>query len=374
MRAALNRCCRGVRWKDSIVGYELHAPQNTHKLIEAIQSGTYRIQPYQRFTIYEPKKREIVATRIADRQVQMALCMGGLYKDLTEHFIYDNCACQTGKGTDFAIKRVKVHLLRYYREHGRDGWVLKCDVRRFFPSTRHDVAKNAVAKRVGDARARKMVFDVIDSFGGDAGIGLGSQISQLIELAVLDDLDHFIKERLGIKHYVRYMDDFILIHHDKERLRFCLEEIRAELAKIHLELNDKTIIYPLSQGVKFMQWRFCLTETGAVVMKMNGTKMGRERRRLTKLVEMEARGEVPEGTADNSFISWKANADRGDSYFRVQRMREYYEKLKGSMEHGNHTGAAAEGAARRGPCDDGDRKKRGKYRLSGNDVRHRNSY
>ena len=96
MRKALNRCCRGVRWKDSVAGYELHAPQNTHKLIDSIRNGTYKISPYQHFTIYEPKKREIVATRIADRQVQMALCMAGLYDDITEHFIFDNCACQTG--------------------------------------------------------------------------------------------------------------------------------------------------------------------------------------------------------------------------------------------------------------------------------------
>ena len=141
MRRALNKVCRDVRWKDSVVGYELHATRNTYQLIDELKRGAYKISPYQRFTIYEPKKRDIVATRIRDRQIQMALCDGGLYEDITEHFIYDNCACQIGKGTDFALKRVKTHLRKFYQKHSKEGWVLKLDIKQFFPSTKHYVAK-----------------------------------------------------------------------------------------------------------------------------------------------------------------------------------------------------------------------------------------
>lgn len=372
MRRALKRCCRNIRWKDSVVGYELHAPQNTHKLIEEIKSGTYEISPYQHFTIYEPKKRDIVATRIADRQVQMALCQAGLYKDLTEHFIYDNCACQSGRGTDFALNRLKTHLHKYYRQHGRDGWALKCDIHHFFPSTRHDVAKAAVAKRIGDHKALKMVEDIIDSFDGDAGIGLGSQISQLVELCVLDDLDHYIKERLKIKHYIRYMDDFILIHPDKEYLKYCRTEIEKRLNAIHLTLNAKTTIYPVKQGIKFLQWRFVLTSTGAVRMTMSGDKQGRERRRLSKLIEQERSGKLPKGTAECSLTSWIANAERGDTYHQVKHMKQYY-NMKARTDYGNERGTAPESRARRvaGPihrCGE-----RGKHRLSGNDGGHRDT-
>lgn len=375
LRKALRRCCRGVRWKDSVVGYELHAAQNTHKLRKEILEGRYRISPYQRFTIWEPKKREIVATRIADRQVQMALCEGGLYQDITEHFIHDNCACQTGKGTDFALDRVKVHLLQYYRENGPEGWVLKCDVRKFFPSTRHDVAKEAIRKRVADPRAREMVYQVIDSFGGDVGIGLGSQISQLVELAVLDDLDHYIKEQLRIRHYVRYMDDFILIHPEKERLRECREEIRGQLKKIGLELNRKTTIYPLRQGVKFLQWRFLVTDTGKIIMRMSGKRLSRQRRRMRKIVRKELDGEVAHGTLDNSFESWKANAERGDTWKQVRAMRAYYEKLKEEMENGRDDPAATgEDGARCSAGPDEGRRRGGQRRLYRHDGRHRNSY
>lgn len=343
LRRALNRCCRNVRWKDSVVGYELHAPQQTHKTISEINKGSYKISPYQQFTIYEPKERNILATRIKDRQVQMALCMAGLYEDITEHFIHDNCACQTGKGTDFALNRIKAHMRKFYREHGKNGWVLKCDVHHFFPSTRHDVAKAAVQKRVSDPLACEYVCNVIDSFGGDVGIGLGSQISQLVELAVLDDLDHYIKEVLRVKHYVRYMDDLILIHEDKDFLKQCKQVIEAHLNSIGLELNEKTTMYPLKQGVKFLQWRFLLSDTGRITMKINGKKMGKQRRRLKKILQKEENGEYASGTAYNSLTAWRANAARGNAYHQEQRMKNYYYTTKAGIKNGNYERAASEG-------------------------------
>lgn len=343
LRRALHRCCRNVRWKDSVVGYELHAPQNTHRLLSSIKDGTYKISPYQHFTIYEPKKREILATRIADRQVQMALCQGGLYDDITEHFIHDNCACQTGKGTDFALKRVRTHLREYFQEHGKDGWVLKCDVHHFFPSTRHDVAKMAVAKRVEDPKACQMVCDIIDSFGGDTGIGLGSQISQLVELAVLDDLDHYIKERLHIRHYVRYMDDLLLFHESKEYLMQFRKLIEEQLNLIGLELNKKTVIYPLKQGIKFLQWRFILSASGKITMRIGSDKMGKQRRRIKKLIEKELRGDIDPGTTYNSLVAWKANANRGNTYYQQQRMTQFFYSAKARLSNGHNERATPEG-------------------------------
>ena len=84
---------RNVMWKDSVVGYSLNALENTLKLKRELEDGTYRISAYQRFMIHEPKTREIVATRIRDRQFQRSLCDNVLYKDMTRGFIHDNCAC-----------------------------------------------------------------------------------------------------------------------------------------------------------------------------------------------------------------------------------------------------------------------------------------
>lgn len=323
----LKKCCRNVRWKDSVVGYESNGLKNTLKLKTDLESGKYKISKYQEFIVHEPKERKILASRIVDRQFQRSLCDNGLYQDIVEHLIRDNVACQTGRGTDDALNRMKVHLQRHYRKYGADGWALKCDIRHFFPETDHEVAKAAVRKYVSDRRAAQAVCDVIDSF--ETGIGLGSQISQLVELLILNDLDHYIKERLRIRSYIRYMDDFILIHPDREYLEQCLEAIRTELDKLGFALNHKTQIFPLQHGIHFLQWKFVLTETGKVLMLMNSEKVGKQLRRMRKLWAREQAGTVLPGTTRESLRAFLANASRGDTWKIRQKMLQEYQQLTG---------------------------------------------
>lgn len=324
----MKKSCRNVRWKDSVIGYEYNGIKNTLSLVEDLKNDTYEIRPYQEFVIYEPKKRVIVATRIRDRQFQRSLCEAGLYEDVTEHLIRDNPACQKNKGTDDAFRRIKVHMRRFYNKHGNDGWALKCDIHHYFAETSHEVAKNTVRKYISDKRAAEAVCDIIDSFESDKGIGLGSQISQLVELLVLNDLDHFIKERLRVKHYIRYMDDFILIHEDKEYLKYCRQKIEEELEKIQLRLNRKTSLFPLKHGIWFMKWKFVYTDTGKILMLYDKKKIYRQRRRLKKLLAMEETGRVKNGAAQESLTCWLANAERGNTYRICEEMKEYFRKLQ----------------------------------------------
>ena len=325
---ALNRACRNVRWKDSVVGYENNGLKNTLKLQKALLDDSYKIDRYQKFVIHEPKRREIIATKLKDRQFQRSLCDHGFYDAITRTFIHDNCACMKGRGVDYTLNNLTKHLRRYNMEHGRDGWVLKCDISHYFPSIRHDVAKAAIKKRVKDPEIVRRACDIIDSFGGDVGIGLGSQVSQLVALAVLDDLDHFIKERLHIKHYIRYMDDFLLIHPDKEYLKECKTKIEAELKKIGLRLNDKTCLYPLRQGVVLLQWHFYIMPSGKILRRMKKKKHGKQRRKLKKLFAKELTGEYRPGTARESLVSYLGNASRGDTYKERQRMKAYFTRLE----------------------------------------------
>ena len=329
----LQKAKRGVLWKNSVASYDLNALENTYKLRESLIDGSYRISEYQTFRVYEPKEREIVATRLKDRQFQRSLCDNILYPEITKGFIYDNCACLRGKGVDFALKRLKTHLQRYYRKHGNQGWVLKCDIRHYFQETPHETAKAALRKRIRDERALKAAEDIVDSFGGDRGIGLGSQVSQLIELAVLDKLDHYIKERLRIKYYIRYMDDFILIHPDREMLNQALHDIRERIEALGLTLNRKTQIMPLRHGIRFLKWRHILTETGKVILRIHRSSIRREKRRLKNLAKKVEKGRISMDRMDVSFLSWKAHAMRGNTGKVILRMKKYYEELKGEMEH-----------------------------------------
>lgn len=327
--SAMLQCKRNVLWKDSVAGFVMNGLVNCYKLREELLNGTYKLCDYSVFTIREPKERVIVSTRFRDRVVQRSLCDNYLTEAICKSFIYDNCACQVGKGTHFARNRLKHHLRDFYKRFGVDGYVLKCDVKSYFGSTRHDVAKAAVRKRVDDEWAVSMVDEIIDSFNhgadADVGIGLGSQVSQLIQLAVLDDLDHFIKEKLKIKNYVRYMDDFILMHPDKNYLKYCRAQIEIELAKIGLRLSGKkTQIFPVTQSIPFLGFTFRLTPTGKVVVRLIHNKVSRYRRKIRNMADRAARGLMTKEDVDASFQCWQAHASYGDCHSIIRAVEEFY--------------------------------------------------
>ena len=330
--AAMLKCKRGIMWKDSAAGFIKNGLVNCCILKDELLSGKYQIGKYTVFTITEPKRRVIVSTRIKDRVFQRSLCDNYLTENISKSFIYDNAACQVGKGTDFARNRLKCHLQRHYRKHGCAGYVLKCDISDYFGSTPHTVAFAAVQKRIEDCWTLEEVKRIINSFtqGTDPskGMGLRSQVTQLIQLAVLDDLDHYIKETLHIKGYVRYMDDFILIHPDKEYLRFCREQIRDRLTALGLQLSKKkTHIFPVTQPLHFMGFSFRLTSSGKVVMRVLSKKVTRERRKLKKLVARCKAGLMSRKDVDECFKSWVAHASKGDCYKLIASMTDYYNNL-----------------------------------------------
>lgn len=91
---AMAKCRKGVMWKDSVARYSNNGLASVLKLCNSLEDNTYKIDDYHRFTIYEPKEREIVSTKLKDRIFQRSLCDNYLYDAITKSFIYDNCACQ----------------------------------------------------------------------------------------------------------------------------------------------------------------------------------------------------------------------------------------------------------------------------------------
>lgn len=329
---AMHKCKRNVMWKDSVSGFVKNGLVNCYRLRGQLLNNTYRIDKYSVFTIYEPKKREIVSTRMKDRVFQRSLCDNYLYEAITKSFVHDNCACQLNKGTAFARNRLDCHMQRYHRKHGSDGYVLKCDISNYFGSTRHNISKNTIAQRTENGWVNYHTDKIIDSFNQgddpDIGMGLGSQITQLTQLAVLDKMDHMIKERLRIKQYIRYMDDFILIHHSKEHLKYCLDEIGKHLISLNLTLSaKKTQIFPLKQGIKFLGFTFHLTNTGKVTRKLLRKNVAHEKRKLKKLKNLIGRGVMTKEHVDECFLSWKAHARQGDTYNLIISMDKFYGNL-----------------------------------------------
>jgi len=329
---AMTKCRKGVLWKDSVARVSNNALMNTLKLHNQLMDGTYSIDGYYEFTIHEPKRRDIVSTKIKDRIFQRSLCDNYFYEAITKSFIYDNCACQTGKGTDFARGRLNCHMQRHYRKHGLSGYVLNCDMKNYFGSTPHDLVKATIRKSITDQWVLDHVDTLISSYAEEGspevGLGLGSQITQILQLAVLSDLDKYIKEELRIKQYIRYMDDFILIHHDKEYLKECLVEIKRIVSDMGLQLNTKkTQIFPINQGINFLGFKFRLTETGKVIRLLDKSNVKKRKRKLRKYRDLVAQGKMTREKADECYNSWKAHAKNGNTYLLLKRMDLYYESL-----------------------------------------------
>ena len=329
---AMYKCSRNVKWKDSVYGYLDNGLVNIHKLRKSLYNGTYKISKYTQFKVYEPKERDIVSTRFNDRVFQRSLCDNYLYHQVSKHFIYDNVACQENKGTTLGLNRLTCQMQRYWRKHGMDGWIYKFDLKDYFGSTPHSVAFEAMSSRIDDDWVESEVLRLVKSFnqGTDPnkGMGLGSEPTQLTQLAVLDDLDHCIKEQLHIKHYIRYMDDFILIHHDKEYLKYCGEKIRERIQSKGLRLSPKkTQLSPFRQPIHFLGFSFRITETGKVVKTLLPEKISHERRKLRKLVALSLAGVIPKSHVDKCYESWKAHAAQGNSHKLILEMDKYYKEL-----------------------------------------------
>lgn len=321
-------CRKNVRWKDSVAHFSNHSLKSVHNLKLFIESGKYQISPYSVFEIREPKLRKITSTRFKDRVFQRSLCDNYLTREISKNFIPNNYACQKDKGTDRARECLTRNLKMFCKEHGINGYVLKLDIHDYFGSTNHEIAIREVNKRVKDEWTRQEVERIIRSFGDGVGIGLGSQVSQLIQLAVLDDVDHYITEHLGINLYVRYMDDFIIIHEDKEYLRICLKRIRRKLNRQKLDISPKkTQISRINQPIRFLGFTFKLWESGKVTWRLLPSNIKTEKRKLRKLARRVLLGKMSIEEYGECYKSWRAHAMKSDSRYRIRKMDQFKEEL-----------------------------------------------
>lgn len=321
-------CKKGVNWKASTHKFTTNAPLNVFRLFIALQTGKFKSPGFYEFDIFERgKHRHIKSVRIEERVVQRCLCDYCIVPVLSRSFIYDNGATLKDKGYDFAINRVRAHLQRHFRKHGTDGYVLLFDFSKFFDNISHEEIKSILKSKFRDERILKLTFHFIDAFG-NKGLGLGSQISQVLALAAGNKLDHFIKEKLHIKNYVRYMDDGWLLHESKEHLQECLKEIKIECDKQGLILNEKkTHITKLSRGFTFLKVRHFITPTGKIIRKMSPESVTRERRKLKKLKARLACNLLSMEDVTQSYKSWNGHASRFNSYKTRKSMEELFTDL-----------------------------------------------
>ena len=251
---AHNRARIGKCNKSEVLKFEQDLETNLCNLLYKLKNGIYKPGNYKTFEIYEPKMRIIKALPYIDRVVQQWYIYEFIKPYIVPRFINDNCACIDNKGTLYAVNKVQKYMKCMKRKYN-DYYVLKLDIKKYFYNIDKNILYNIMKSYIKDEKLLKLtsIFIFDDE---EQGIPIGNYTSQYFANIYLNELDHFIKERLLVKYYVRYMDDLVLLLKDKNECKFVLKKIKNFInKKLKLQLNNKSRYYPNKMGINFCGYR-----------------------------------------------------------------------------------------------------------------------
>lgn len=248
---------RGKRKKTDVLEFALHLSDHIADLHDDLENGSYTHGSYRHFSVNDPKPRDIHKATVRDRLLHHAIHRK-LYPIYARFFIADSFSCQVGKGLHAAINRFRTVARRVSRNHTRTCWVLKCDIRKFFASVDHEQLIEILRTRIEDEDLMRILSNIIRSFQTQPGNGipLGNLTSQLFANIYLNELDQFVKQGLGIEHYLRYADDFVFLSHVREDLLSLVPLVQSFLVeRLALSLHpDKLLLQTFASGVDFLGW------------------------------------------------------------------------------------------------------------------------
>lgn len=323
---AFYKARKGKRNNLNVAAFEVNLEPELFQLLDELKNGTYQPGAYRTFYIQDPKKRMISAAPFRDRVVHHALC--NIIEPIFENtLIADTFANRKNKGTHAGIRRCQSFMRRY-------PYVLKADIRKYFPSIDHDILKAIIARKIKCPRTLDLIHLIIDNsnlqeptldyFPGDdlftiasrrKGLPMGNLTSQFFANLYLSPFDHFVKEELGILGYVRYVDDFVLFAGDKGRLHQVKEAARDFLAhQLRLQLHPKKCeVFPTRGGITFLGQRIFLTHR-----RLSRDNVLRFRRRLRhRLIQYQA-GNLSPAAMECQLNSWLGHARQADTW-RLRR-------------------------------------------------------
>jgi len=268
LTSAFKKARKGKSKKDYVINFESNLNKNLKLLHNELKNKTYKPHKLKKFIVRDPKTRIIHASIFRDRIVHHAI-INILNPILEKTFIYDSFAGRKNKGTHEAVKRFE-YFLRKVSSNGRKikkpfnnnsirGFVLKADIKHYFATMNHKILISILRKNIKDEDFINLIKIVLDNFDTKIkgqGVPLGNYTSQFFANVYLNRLDYFVKHRLKAKYYIRYVDDFIILHKDKKVLEEYLIKIKKYLKNLRLELHpEKSEIYPLRNGITFLGYR-----------------------------------------------------------------------------------------------------------------------
>lgn len=318
---ASRKAQRGKRFTSSVATFNHNLEYELFRLQDQLSTGTYQPGRYRVFYINDPKHRMISAAPYRDRVVHHAIC--NVVEPLYERsFITDSYASRKNKGTHLAVRR----LTYFMQSH---DYLLKCDIRKYFPSIDHAILKALLRRKIGCSRTLELLDLIIDHsnpqeavcnyFPGDhlftpferaKGLPIGNQTSQFFANVYLDALDHFVKEHCRVRGYIRFADDFVLLGDDRKELWSIRDAVQEFLAtRLRLELHPtKQWVQPVTIGVDFLG--YIVFPTYRLLRRGNGFRFAR---RLRNMAHHYAEGKIDPEHIQRRVSAWLGHSCHADT-------------------------------------------------------------
>ncbi len=226
--------------KKDVAAFEVSLEDHVFELHEDLKNGNYRHGGYYSFFVHDPKCRHIHKAPVRDRLLHHAVHRV-IEPEWNKVFIFDSWSSRKNKGTHAAVRRLQDLALKLSRNYTRTLWMLKLDITKFFNFVDHEILLNILAKRTSDKRLMDLFREIIDSF--KPGLPLGNLTSQLFANVYMNELDQFVKNELRMAGYIRYVDDFVLMHHKRGLLVDSFRKLESFIRdRLLLKIHPKKII------------------------------------------------------------------------------------------------------------------------------------
>ena len=358
---------KGSKWKESVQRFVIHYLWYIFDLQNDLKNRTLKNGPVDNFLLSERGHLRLISSLIVrDRIVRHVLCDEVLMPLVRNHIIYDNGASIKGRGISFQRKRFEVHLRRYYRQYGNEGWILFGDFSKFYDNILHSVAKKQFLALCENDKYIAWLLDLIfDGFRIDVSylsdeeyeryieqvfvkldyykiprkaltgekwmeksVNIGDQLSQLIGIYYPHRIDTYVKYVRSQKYYGRYMDDWYIMSPSKEELKDLLSHISDIAAELGIHINEKkTRIVKISGTYKYLQIKYTMTREGRIIKRLNPKRVTSMRRKLKKLAEKAKNDDILYEDIENMYRSWMGDFYKLMSRQQRQHLIQLYEGL-----------------------------------------------
>jgi len=358
---------KNSKWKENSQKFAMNFLKYIFSIQDDLVYRTLQNGPVDEFLLSERGRvRPITSIQIKDRIIRHVLCDEILSPEVKKHIIYDNGASVKGRGISHQRNRFEVHLHKYYKLYGNEGWILFGDFSKFYDNIIHEIAKRELLKLVDDDEFITWLLTIIfngfkidvsymsdeeyescitDTFNKleyrlvpkelltgekwmNKSVNIGDQLSQIIGIYYPYRIDNYVKYVRSQKFYGRYMDDWYIMNPDKKELQDLLDNIRVIADGLGIHINEKkTHIVKISNTYKYLQVKYTLTKDGKVIKRINPTRVTAMRRKLKKLAVKVKSDDICYENVENMFRGWMGSFYKLLSRQQRKNLIKFYEDL-----------------------------------------------